>query len=259
MRTRNGSANPLAGKFDVPSAILADTLVITIRRRHGRFDGCLLDAVQSPCATIKTRKRANAIRFCIFPNSTIMTGMEELFPLESSWVVARAAGTIALVMLLRLVRSLPAQNIILITVILLAGEGLLEYFLTTKYTHIEVTGPMWCFLLGAALLWTAVVLSSRRLAQFILRPWRRDRYYGFWLLAVSALVTALFQFGWPCLNAESPEAEPINLWKAAILAAIRGGATLGFLTCVSPWFIRKQPIPRTRRSELAQQPQNKAQ
>jgi len=39
MRTRNSPASALAGKLDVPSAILADALGITIRLRHLKFDG----------------------------------------------------------------------------------------------------------------------------------------------------------------------------------------------------------------------------
>jgi hypothetical protein len=185
--------------------------------------------------------------------------MEELFPLESSWVVALAAGIIALIMLLELARSLPGQNVLLIAAALLAGEGGLEYLLTTKYTHIDIIGPMWCYVTGAALLWTAVVLSARRLAQLILRPWRQEKVYGLWLLAVSAMVTFLFQFGWPCLDVQDIDSESIDLGKAAILALIRAAAALVFLACLSPWFIRKRPVSREPQSELAQQPENKAQ
>ncbi len=183
--------------------------------------------------------------------------MEELFPLESSWIVALAAGAIALIMLLRLARSLPVQNVVMIAASLLAGEGALDYFLA-NYARVEVKGPMWCYLAGAALLWLAVVLSVRRMAQFILRPWRRERLYGFWLIGMSTVATAAFQFGWPCLNLD-PDADAIDPGKAAIMAAVRGLATLVLLTCLAPWFVRKRPIPRAGRSELAQQPKNEAQ
>jgi hypothetical protein len=182
--------------------------------------------------------------------------MEELFPLESSWVVALAAGAIALLMLLRLARSLPGQNIALIAACLLAGEGVLEFFLV-KYARVEVIGSMWCYLAGAALLWLAVVLSFRRVAQFILRPWRRERAYGFWLLGMSAVFTASFQFGWHGLNLD-PDAYPIPLDKAAIMAGIRGGATVVLLAGLAPWFIRKRHVSRAHRSELAPQPENEA-
>jgi len=180
--------------------------------------------------------------------------MEQLFPLESSWIVAVFAGTVAIFMLLQLARSLPGQNIAFIAVVLLTSGALLQWWLA-KYTRMEVIGPMWCFLAGGALLWLAVVLSARRLAQFILRPWRRADYYGIWLLAMSAVATAAFQFGWPCLDFD-PEMGPVDLSKAAIMAGIRGGATLILLAVLSPWFIRKRP--RKSRSQLAQQPEKQA-
>ncbi len=183
--------------------------------------------------------------------------MQELFPLESSWIVALAAGAISLIMLLELARSLPGQNIALIAASLLAGEGVLEFFLA-KYARIDVTGPMWCYLAGAALLWLAIVLSVRRLAQFILRPWRRERAYGFWLIGMSAVFAAMFQFGWHGLNLD-PDAIPIEPDRAAIMAAIRGLATAVFLAGLAPWFIRKRHVSRAARSELAQQPKNEAQ
>jgi hypothetical protein len=183
--------------------------------------------------------------------------MEELFPLESSWIVALAAGALAILMLLRLARSLPGQNIALIAASLLAAEGVLEFFLA-KYAQVDVTGPMWRYLAGAALLWLAVVLSARRVAQFILRPWRRGRWYGIWVLGMSAVFTASFQFGWHGLNLD-PDAIPIEPDKAAIMAGIRGLATVVLLAGLAPWFIRKRRVSRAARSELAPQPENEAQ
>jgi hypothetical protein len=184
--------------------------------------------------------------------------MEELFPLESSWIVALAAGALALLMLLRLARSLPGQNIALIAAGLLAGEGLIDFFLA-KYGWVDVAGPMWCYLAGAALLWMAVVLSLRRVAQFILRPWRGGRFYGIWVVGMSAVFTAAFQFGWPCLLVLDPDVIPIESDRAAIMAGIRGVATAVFLAGLAPWFIHKRPVSRAARSELAQQPENEAQ
>jgi hypothetical protein len=183
--------------------------------------------------------------------------MQELFPLESSWIVALASGAVAILMLLELARSLPLQNLVIIVVALMVGEGVLEHFLA-NYARVEVTGPMWCYLAGAALLWMAVVLSVRRLAQFILRPWRREKVYGIWLIGMSAVFTAAFQYGWPCLNVD-PEEEPIPQDKVAIMLAIRALATVVLLTCLVPWFIRKRPVSPAKPSQLAQQPQKEAQ
>jgi hypothetical protein len=184
--------------------------------------------------------------------------MQELFPLESSWVVALCAGALALIMLLRLARSLPAQNIVLIVAGLLAVNGLIDFFLA-KYGWVDVTGPLWCYVAGAALLWMAVVLSLRRVAQFILHPWRGGRWYGIWVIGMSAVFTAAFQFGWPCLLVLDPDALPVPPDRAGIMAGMRGGATVLLLTGLSPWFIRKRPGSRARRSQLAPQPEKEAQ
>jgi hypothetical protein len=182
--------------------------------------------------------------------------MEELFPLESSWIVALAAGALAIVMVLQLRRSLPVQNIVMIVVSLLAAEAGLEYFLS-NYARVELSGPLWCYLAGAALLWTAVILSFRRVSQFILRPWRRGKYYGIWLIGMSAVFVAAFQFGWPCVNI-APDADPLDPGKAAIMAGIRGLVTAGLFVVLMPFFLRKRPVKRVEPSELAQQPQKEA-
>jgi len=179
--------------------------------------------------------------------------MEESFPLESSWIVVVVAGAIALIMLLQLARSLPGQNIAMIAVSLLVGEGLLE-LLMVYYRWVKVPSLTWYFLAGAALLWVAVVLSARRLAQFILQPWRREKYYGLWVIIMSTVATVVFQFGWPCVNPD-----PVDWKTAEIMAAIRGVSTVLFLLGLAPWLIRKRPVSQPPRSELAQQPKNEAQ
>jgi hypothetical protein len=179
--------------------------------------------------------------------------MEALFPLESLWVVALASGAIALAMLLLLARALPAQNLVMIIAGLLAGGGLLQ-FLMFKIDPVTMTGPMWCFLAGGALLWLAIVLSARKLAQIVLRPWRGNEYYGLWLIAATALETAVFQFGWPSLNPD----DIITPRRAMFMAVIRALGTAILLAALTPWFIRKRPVSRADRSELAQQPENQA-
>jgi hypothetical protein len=181
--------------------------------------------------------------------------MEELFPLEASWIVALVTGTLAVVMLLHLARSLPAQNIILIAVSLLVGEGLTDWLMVKYRLNVfDMDGPMWCFVGGAALLWLAIVLSCRKLAQFIVEPWKREKYIGLWILGISGVLTGLFQFGWPGFNPD-----PFDVGDAAIMAGIRAGTTVLLLACLSPWFIRKRPFSRKEKSKLAQQPENEAQ
>lgn len=176
--------------------------------------------------------------------------MQALYPLESSWIVAAASAVVAIFLLVRLARLLPAQNVLLIMVVLFAAEGALGYYLI-DLSRVEITGPLWPYIEGSALLWTAVVLLSRRLSQVILRPWREEKYYGLWLLGMSGVGAALFQFGWPGLNPDE-----MDMGTAAELAAIRGVTTIVLLACLMPWFLRKYPT-RHRFSKLSKQPENK--
>lgn len=186
--------------------------------------------------------------------------MQDLYPLESSWIVAAVSGVVAIILLLELARSLPAQNIILIMVVLLAAEGALGYYLI-DLSRADVTGPIWNYIEGSALLWMAVVLAARRLAQTILRPWREEKVYGFWLLGMSGIGAALFQFGWPGLDPD--QMDRIDMGVAAELAGIRFVTTVILLACLMPWFLRKSPAHsrhrrRHRSSKLAKQPQKEA-
>jgi len=42
------------------------------------------------------------------------------------------------------------------------------------------------------LIWIVTVLNSRGVARLILRPWRKTKTYGFWLIGMTAVLTMLF-------------------------------------------------------------------
>jgi len=180
--------------------------------------------------------------------------MEDLFPLESNWVLAVAAGALMLVMLFRLARPLPLQNVLFIAFCLLVGETLLE-LLVVKIGKIDLPDARWRYFLGAALLWTAVILVARRLAKFIARPWRKERVHWIWILALSTVGVTLFQIGWPVLDPDFAMQKAV-----AGMAAVRGVGTALLLLILTPWFIRKTAKPgEDEFSELADQPKKEAQ
>jgi hypothetical protein len=181
-----------------------------------------------------------------------MPAMDNLFPLESTWMLAAAAGIVVLLMSWRLSRALPLQNLLMIVVCLLVGETLLEW-LVTKIGRIDLPDPIWRYLLGAALLWTAVALTARRLAKLIARPWRREKVHWLWILALSAVGTGAFQFGWPLLDPDF-----VMQKKVALMALVRGAGTGVLLGLLGPWFLRKRPFPGQDSSELADEPQDEA-
>jgi len=101
------------------------------------------------------------------------------------------------------------------------------------------------------LLWLALVLSSRETARLILRPWRRDQYYGYWLVGIAALLVlwtelALQPFAlqvarWWSYAGAGPEFN----WLGApwVVFPTVFGLTVLVLGFVSPWLVAKRPIP----------------
>ena len=92
-------------------------------------------------------------------------------------------------------RQLPGQNVILAAVLIgLFGSAASALGVRTAipfgpFVFGPDTGPLlfnsipWL----VPLLWFAVILNSRGLARLILRPWRKTRTYGLWLIGLTAV------------------------------------------------------------------------
>lgn len=121
--------------------------------------------------------------------------------LHSPALAAVGAGWDALVLVLSacvllagLTGQLPAQNVALVSVIILfSSTAALWLTLETgipfgplKYT--SEAGPRLASRLAwfAPLVWLVVILTCRGVARFILRPWRGQRNYGFTLMGLTA-------------------------------------------------------------------------
>lgn len=119
---------------------------------------------------------------------------------EANWPLAlllllATAGTLG-----ALVRQLPAQNVFLAAcVIAVIGSA--------AHAVGEKSGiPFGPLMFGPAagrrlfgilpwvmpLLWVVAILNSRGVARLVLRPWRKVRAYGFWLIGLTAMFTMLF-------------------------------------------------------------------
>ncbi|HNQ88982.1 MAG TPA: carotenoid biosynthesis protein [Verrucomicrobiota bacterium] len=98
--------------------------------------------------------------------------------------------------------------------------------------------------------WMALLFSSRETARLLLRPWRRNRHYGYWLIAIAAalatLADAAFQpFGlhaaqWWEWKGRTPRLAWHGYPAPAFLATFACSAVL--LAFVTPWLIRKRPL-----------------
>lgn len=101
-------------------------------------------------------------------------------------------------------RRLPGQNVILASAIIAIITGGIVTLgaltsipfgpFTYNYQNIgrELFPPLpWAI----PLLWACAVLNSRGVARLILRPWRKVRVYGFYVIGLSAVLVVLFDLG----------------------------------------------------------------
>jgi uncharacterized membrane protein len=97
-------------------------------------------------------------------------------------------------------RQLPLQNVLLaVSVIVLIGGAAHAFGAITgipfgPFTFTSEIGPELFNKLPWAmpLIWIVTVLNSRGVARLILRPWRKTKTYGFWLMGLSAVLVTLF-------------------------------------------------------------------
>lgn len=120
--------------------------------------------------------------------------------MNALWLEAVLLLLAILSTLAALARQLPLQSVLLAAGIIALIGGLVQAIG-------EKSGiPFGPFIYGAEtgwrifdtlpwavpLLWVVLVLNSRGVARLVLRPWRKMRTYGFWLIGLTALFTMLF-------------------------------------------------------------------
>lgn len=187
--------------------------------------------------------------------------MEILAPkAASAWdgtliVLATVAGIVALA------RQLPLQNVLLAAVITALAGGL-AHGLSSKTSlplgpivfKPEAGGQIFGFVPWIIpLLWVIAIFSARGVARLILRPWRKVKNYGFWLIGFTALLAVAFDIA---LEPFAWHVKHFWLWHPTRLAVTWQGTTLlnfvGWafvslliLAFATPSLIRKQPGNRS--------------
>lgn len=176
---------------------------------------------------------------------------------EAALLLLATAGTLA-----ALARSLPLQNVVAAACFIGLVGGAADWLdLKTEIpfgpvTFSDALGPRLFKTLPWALplIWILAILNSRGAARLCLRPWRKTRNYGFWLIGVTMALMVLFDFALEPFAARvkhywfwEPTKFPVD-WQGAPLADFLGRAvvTLLILAFVTPLLINKQP--RHRRS-----------
>lgn len=121
-------------------------------------------------------------------------------PGRPGWPEAVAVVATTLATMVSLARQLPAQNVILgAAIIALLGGSVHAIGAATgipfgPISYLESAGPRIFNTLAWPMpfLWVIVILNSRGVARLILRPWRKLRSYGFWLIGFTVALTVLF-------------------------------------------------------------------
>ena len=160
-----------------------------------------------------------------------------------------------------LTRQLPAQNVILAALItaligsaahILGAKAGIPFgpFMFGSEAGLKLFGTLpWIM----PLVWVVAVLNSRGVARLVLRPWRKVRAYGFWLMGLTALFAMLSD---GALESFAAHAKHYWIWTAGGFSLTLPGAplsnsvgwfivTLLILAFATPILINKQLSKRS--------------
>jgi uncharacterized membrane protein len=105
--------------------------------------------------------------------------------------------------LVSLAGQLPAQNVALATAIVASIGSVIHMigaFTGIPFGPVTYTTGAGLKLFGVLpwflpLVWVLVILNARGVSRLILRPWRKLRVYGYWLIGLTAVLTLIFILG----------------------------------------------------------------
>ncbi len=162
-------------------------------------------------------------------------------------------------------RRLPMQNVVAAGLIIMGLSALavatFAYYGTSKETGVGFHDSFGPSLLNSnnkrLLPWLvpflvlALCINSRETTRMLLRPWRREKNYGWWLLSVSAVLVVLASLTvepfamhvakwWRWSGEISPSSWEGIPWTALIVWYVLALAVLWF---AGPWFVVKRPLP----------------
>lgn len=124
-------------------------------------------------------------------------------PGKAGWAEALLVVTLTVSTLMSLARQLPGQNVLLAAAIIAVlggiahGVNALTAIPFGPLAYGEGCGPKLFGTLAWPLpaLWIILVLNSRGVARLIVRPWRKLKNYGFWLIGITTALVILLDLG----------------------------------------------------------------
>jgi len=159
--------------------------------------------------------------------------------------------------LLTVLRQLPLQNVLLAAVIIgciggaVQALGALTGIPFGPLVYTQEAGPRLFNTLPwfVPFIWIIAILASRGVARLILRPWRKLRRYGFWLIGLTTVLALIFDLGLEPFATRlknfwlwSPTKLPVN-WYGTPLSNFLGWmvTTILILAFTMPSLINKKP------------------
>jgi uncharacterized membrane protein len=160
-------------------------------------------------------------------------------------------------MLASLTTHLPGQNVVLASV----GIAVMTGAVTTLGAHTGIPFGSFSYTAAAGpqilpglpwavpVIWTAALLVSRGVARLVLRPWRDNPNYGYWLLGLTALLVVLLDLGLDPFATEVKHLwkwSPLRVrleWYTAPFVNFFGWGVMALLIMafITPALINKQP------------------
>jgi len=176
---------------------------------------------------------------------------------EPSWIDQTILMLAALASIVTLNRQLPLQNVLSAAGITAAIGGLAHAFSACSAIPF---GPIvfnsqaaWQFFntlpWTVPVLWIVVIFNARGVGRLILRPWRKVKSYGYWLIGLTSVLAVAFDLA---LEPFAWHVKHLWLWQPTRLAVAWhgvtalnfvgwGGVSLFSLMLITPSLIRKQP------------------
>lgn len=204
-------------------------------------------------------KAAKFARWGLNAALAVLFILELLNPGGSPGISAALIVLAAVTSIASLTKQLPLQNVLLASAIT-ALVGGIAFSLTVQPAIAMPFGPL-VFEAGAGgkifnvipwplpFLCIAMIFSARGVARHILRPWRKTKSYGWWVIGLTAVLVTGFDLAFEPFAVRTAD---MWLWQPTKIPAMWQGAspmdpigwffmTLLILAVITPSLIRKQP------------------
>jgi uncharacterized membrane protein len=198
----------------------------------------------------------------------LQTAWGRPLPGPRAWPEALLILFTTLSVLMSLARPLPGAKVLIAAgLIAIAGGGVqaigaLTAFPFGPFSYTSEVGPRWFGVIPWWLpaVWVSAVLTARGVARLILRPWRKTKMYGFWVIGFATGLTTVWNLAgepyatrvagcWVWLPTKLPFHWYQMPWTNSLGWAL---LTLLLLAFTTPLLINK--YPRSRRHRVDYQP-----